>query len=153
MSQLYDLENNTVIATAVSPVVGTTAGGDVDGATVNMQGYRYCTFIGLVGTEGDTYGASIFHEFRVEESDDASTWTAVADADLTTAVDGGSGGAASGVFGLVDSAAEAPGIFTTTYKGDSLYVRGSTQAVGTHANGTPLAVISIKHGAKVLPAS
>lgn len=146
-----DLENNAVFALGVAPVVGGTSTGDVDGSTVDLKGYQYCTLIGMVGTEGDTYSGSVYHEFQVEESDDASTWTNVADADLTTSVTSIS--TDTGVFGLVDAAAEAPGVFVTTYKGSKRYVRGVTLAGGTHSNGTPIAILTIKHGAQVLPAS
>ena len=153
MGQYLDLENNCVFANGVAAVVGGTTSGDVDGTTVDLLGYGACTLIGIVGAEGDTYGSTVFHEFQVEESDDDSTWTDVADADLSTSVTGGSGGASAGVFGLVDADGEAPGIFVTTYTGSSRYVRGVTMAVGTHTNGTPIALLTIKHRAKVLPAA
>lgn len=151
MAKYLDLENNCVIAIGVAPVVGGTSTGDVNGTTVDLKGYDNCTFIGAVGTEGDTYAANVYHEFQVEESDDDSTWSDVADADLTTTVTSTS--TATGCFGLVNAAAEAPGIFVTTYKGSKRYVRGVTLAGGTHANGTPLTIITIKHGAQVLPAA
>jgi len=151
MSNYKDLENNTVAAQGVAPVVGDTAGGDVDGTTVDLLGYEFCTLIGSVGVEGDTYSGSVYHEFQVEESVDDSTWTDVADADLTTTVTSIS--TDTGVFGLVDAAAEAPGIFITTYIGSKRYVRGVTLAGGTHTNGTPISILTIKHGAKNLPAS
>jgi len=146
-----DLENNTVIAAGVDPIVGDTAGGDVDGTAVDLKGFRYCTFIGSVGIEGDTYSGSVYHEFNVEESDDDSTYTDVAAADLTTSVTSIS--TVTGCYGLVDAAAEAPGIFQTTYIGNKRYVRSVTVAGGTHSNGTPLSVVTLKHGAKNLPAS
>lgn len=151
MSNYKDIENNTVITQSVDVVVGDTSGGDVDGSSVDLQGYEACTLIGSVGTEGDTYSGSVYHEFQVEESDDDSSFTDVANADLTTSVTSISTDV--GVFGLVDAAAEAPGIFITTYIGNSRYVRGVTLAGGTHTNGTPLGIVIIKHGAKNLPAS
>ena len=151
MANYLDLESNAVVANGVAPVLGDTSGGDVDGTTVDLLNYRYCTFVGSVGTEGDTYSGSVYHEFNVEESADDSSWTDVAAADLTTSVTSIS--TVTGCFGLVDAAAEAPGVFVTTYIGSSRYVRGVTVAGGTHTNGTPLSLVSIKHGAKILPAA
>jgi len=150
MSEYLDLENNCVFATAIAPVVAGTAG-DADGATVDMLGYRYCTFVGLSGAEGDTFGASVYFEWQVEESDDASTWTDVADADLSTSVTSTS--TDTGVFALINADAETPAIHVTTYTGGSRYVRAVLLTGGTHSNGTPAAALSIKHGAKTLPAS
>lgn len=150
MSQILDLENNCVFAAAVSPVVAGTAG-DADGATVDLKGYDYCTFIGMSGAEGDTFGASVYIEWQVEESDDASAWTNVANADLTTYV--ASTSTDTGVFALINADAETPAVHVTTYKGGKRYVRAVLLTGGTHTTGTPVAALSIKHGAKVLPAA
>lgn len=148
MAEYLDLENNTVIAGNVAPAVRTTAD-DTNGTTVDLLNYRYCTFIGSVGVEGDTLGASVEIELGVEESDDNSSWSDVANADLTTYVTGDNVGA----FGHFDADTEIPAVVVTTYKGSSRYVRATVTMDGTHSTGTPSCVISIKHGAKVLPAS
>ena len=150
MAGYLDLESNTVIAASVAPVVAGTAG-DADGTTVDLLNYRYCTFIGMSGAEGDTFGAAVYFEFQVEESDDDSTWTDVADADLTTSVTSTS--TDTGVFALINADTETPAIHSTTYIGDKRYVRCVLLTGGTHTNGTPVAMLSIKHGAKVLPAA
>ena len=150
MSKYLDLENNCIFSTEVAPVVAGTAG-DADGAGVDLKGYRYCTFIGVSGAEGDTFGASVYFEFQVEESDDDSTYTDVADADLTTTVTSTS--TDTGVFALINADAETPAIHKTTYIGSSRYVRAVLLTGGTHTNGTPVVMLAIKHGAKTLPAA
>ena len=149
MSKYLDLEDNCSFASAVAPVVAGTAG-DADGTTVDLLNYRYCTFVAQSGAEGDTFGAAVYFEFQVEESDDNSTWANVADADLSTTVSSTS--TDTGVFALINADGETPAIHTTTYLGSSRYVRFVLLTGGTHTNGTPVNAISIKHGAKVLPA-
>lgn len=148
MSDYLDLENNCVIASNCVPAVRGTSD-DTDGTTVDLKGFQYCTFIASVGAEGDTLSASVNIQLEVEESDDGSTWTDVADSDLTTSVDGDN----DGCFGFIDAAAEAPAVHTTTYKGSKRYCRAVIFMDGTHSTGTPSSVISIKHGARSLPAS
>jgi len=150
MGKYLDIEDNTVIATAVAPVVAGTAG-DADGTTVDLLNYRYCTFVAQSGAEGDTFGASVYFEFQVEESADDSSWSDVADADLTTTVTSTS--TDTGVFALINADGETPAVHTTTYIGSERYVRFVLLTGGTHSNGTPVNAISIKHGAKVLPAA
>lgn len=145
-----DLENNCVFSTEVAPVVAGTAG-DADGTGVDLKGFEACTFVGMTGAEGDTFGASVYFELQVEESEDNSTFTNVADADLTTTVSSTS--ADTGVFALINADAETPAIHVTTYKGSKRYVRAVLLTGGTHSNGTPVALLAIKHGAKTLPAS
>ena len=150
MAKYMDLEDNTVIAASVAPVVAGTSG-DADGTTVDLLNYRYCTFIAQSGAEGDTFGAAVYFEFQVEESDDDSSWTDVADADLTTSVTSTS--TDTGVFALINADGETPAIHSTTYIGNARYVRFVLLTGGTHSTGTPANAISIKHGAKVLPAA
>jgi len=150
MAEYLDLESNCVFANSVAPVVAGTAG-DADGTTVDLLNYRYCTFVGTSGAEGDTFGAAVYFEYQVEHSDDGSTWANCADADITTSVTSTSGD--TGVFALINADTETPAIHTTTYIGGKRYVRCVLLTGGTHSNGTPVAMLSIKHGAKVLPAA
>ena len=150
MSNYKDLQSNTVIANNCVNKLRTTAD-DIDGSAVSMKGFEFCTFIADVGAELDTLAADLYLEFKVEESDDNSTYTDAADADITTSVTSTSGD--TGVFALLNAVGEAPSQHSTTYTGQAAYCRCVILVAGTHTNGTPSSVISIKHGAKNLPAS
>ncbi len=119
-----------------------TMTGDADGASVDMVDYDRCTFLALVGASGDTLSATVKVELEVEESDDDSSFTDVADADLTSWV----AGVNDGCFGVIDAAAEDDAVYKTTYKGSKRYVRPVINIVGTHSNGIPIGIVAIRHG-------
>ena len=148
-----DLLANTVVANNCVNKLR-TSDDDIDGTGISMLGYQYCTFIADVGAELDTLASDLYLEFFVEESADDSTYTAVADADISVSVTSTVGpGTTTGCFATFNAVGEAPGQATTTYLGNALYCRCRILVSGTHTNGTPSSVISIKHGAKNLPAA
>jgi len=121
---------------------------DANGATVDLQGFRGgCLFTGYIGTSLDSLSGSVKVELEVEESEDDSAWTDVADADLSDYV----AGTNDGCFALVDDAAEDDAVFQTLYKGGKRYCRAVLNVTGTHTNGTPITVISQKLGPDVAP--
>lgn len=148
MGKIKDLLSNVSISQVVEcDLVAPTV--DANGTGVDMTGYDRCTFLVDLGESNDTLSGSVKIELEVEESDDDSTYTDVADADLSDVVTGTN----TGCFGVIDAAAEDAAIFSTTYKGTSRYVRPVINVSGTHTNGTPLGVIAIRHKATSLPAS
>lgn len=143
---IRDFLNRFKVTQVVDPAVVTA---DVDGDSVDMLGYGWCTFLALVGESGDTLSGSVKIELEVEESDDDSTFTDVADADLQNYV----AGTNDGCFAVVDAAAEDDAVYKATYKGSSRYVRPVINVSGTHTNGTPIGIVAIRHGAENLPIS
>jgi len=141
-----DFINNHKITQVIAPAVQTI---DVDGTSVDMRGYHDVTFIGLVGAEGDTLSGSVMIELEVEESDDDSTFTDVADDELQGYV----AGTNDGCFAVIDANGEAPSVHKATYHGNARYVRPVINLTGTHTNGTIIGVIAIQHGAQYLPVS
>lgn len=146
MSKMKDIIHEQVAAKNAVAAIPTV---DVDGAAVDLQGYHTCLFTAYVGTSLDTLSGSVYIELEVEESEDSSTWTDVADADLSTYVSGNN----DGCFGVIDAAAEDDAVFQTQYKGGKRYCRAVINVTGTHTNGTPITVISQKFGADIVPAS
>jgi hypothetical protein len=145
---LRDLENRTVIAAHIDPIsAGTTD--DKDGTTVDMQNYHHCLFLGYLGIEGITLSGTNAIHLELEHSDDNSSWADCADADLTTSVTGD----VTGTWAVCDADAEIPALFTTEYIGTKRYVRAHLNMKGTHGTGTPVSVISVKYGPKILPAA
>jgi len=69
-----DLYNNLNIATSLTMATRTA---DANGASVDLQGYHGALIV--VATGAITDGT---HTIEIQESDDGSSWSAVADADL-----------------------------------------------------------------------
>lgn len=141
-----DFPNNIKVDQVIDP---DTITADTDGASVDLKDYEWVAFLALVGESGDTLSGSVYIELEVEESDDDSTFTDVADADLSDTVTGNN----TGTFGKIDAAAEDDAVFTTQYRGSSRYVRPVINLTGTHTNGTPIGIVALRMGKNELPVS
>ena len=121
---------------------------DVDGTTVDLQGFDGgCLFIATCQNSLDTLSTSLYIELEIEESDDDSTYTDVADVDLSNYV----AGTNDGCFAKMIASTMASNIYKCQYKGSKRYVRCVLNVTGTHTNGTPVQVSSIKLGPMVAP--
>ncbi|MBM4117837.1 hypothetical protein FJ251_08850 [bacterium] len=147
MGRIRDLLSNVTITLPLVPLLsgGTT---DRTGTAVDMLGYERCTFVALFGAPGDTLSGSVYVTVELEESTDNSTWTDVADADVSTTVSG----VTTGTICKVDANGEASLAYAATYIGLKRYVRPIVNLTGTHTNGTINAVLAIRHKSGVLPA-
>ena len=76
---MKDLSNNIATAVSIKNAVKTAA---ENGTGVDLQGYEGATVIVDVGAEGDTLSSSVHFEVSLEHSDDNSTFTDVAQADI-----------------------------------------------------------------------
>jgi hypothetical protein len=133
---MRDLQNNIALANSIAPVVGSS---DTDGSGVDLQGYESATIVVTTGAEGDTLSASVKIDFKLEDSDDNSTFSAVtASTSVIGTVDG------SGVFLTLDDGAESPQVASIGYTGGKRYVRVVADFTGTHTIGTPIAAAVIK---------
>ena len=119
---------------AVNVTTGTMI--DVNYAACDLLHYDGCRISVHVGNSGDTLGASLDIQLEVEHSDDASTWSDCANADLTTFVAGSN----TGTFAHIDAPGEDSLIFQTEYLNDKRFIRCVMNVTGTHTNGTPIAV-------------
>ena len=77
---MFDLANNIAIALSYK---GTTTTAAANGTGVDLQGYESAALGIITGAEGDTLSSSVFFEISLEHSDDDSTYTDVAQADIT----------------------------------------------------------------------
>ena len=126
-----------------------TVTADANCTAVDMLNFGVCRILAVVGESGDTLSGSVYIELEVEESADNSTFTDVADADLSAYV----AGTNDGTFAKIDAAAEDELLVEVEYRGQSRYVRCVVNVTGTHTNGTPMAVVMAQGGAKVNPVS
>ena len=109
-------------------------------ASVDLQNYDSVEFVINVGAAGDTYSGTNRTEATLQESDDNSTWTAVADSDMQRVV---TGGQATGTFMLLNANSGAGLLYRTAYTGNKRYVRVALTNYGTTTNGTPMDVIAL----------
>ena len=142
---MKDLSNNIVPVVSIINAVKTAAG---NGTGVDLQGYESATVLVDVGAEGDTLSSSVHFEVSLEESDDDSTYTDVAQAGI---IDGTI--ASGGIFLKLDGTTggdpgTAGGIFRVGYVGGKRYIRVVLAKTGTHSNGTPIGAMVVKSHAR-----
>jgi|TARA_B100000085_G_scaffold34295_1_gene28172 hypothetical protein len=134
---MKDLANNISAAQSLAPAVRTS---DTNGTGVDLQGFESATIIVDTGAEGVTFSGSVKIDFKLEESSDDSTYTAVTSA---TAVTDGTVDS-NGVFLTLDDNAETPQIASIGYVGGARYIRVVADFTGSHSTGTPVAASVIK---------
>ena len=142
---MKDLSNNINPAVSLAAAVRSAA---ANGTGVDLQGYESATVLVDVGAEGDTLSSSVYFELSLEESDDNSTFTDVAQASI---IDGTI--AAGGIFLKLDGTAggnpdTAGGIFRVGYVGNKRYLRVVIAKTGTHSNGTPIGAMVVRGSAR-----
>ena len=142
---MKDMSYSIETAVSVKNAVYTAAS---NGTGVDLQGYESATVMVDVGAEGDTLSSSVHFEISLEHSDDNSTFTDVAQADI---VDGTI--SSGGIFLKLDGTAggnpdTAGDIFRVGYVGGKRYIRGVIAKTGTHSNGTPIGIFVIKGNAR-----
>ena len=142
---MKDMSNTIATAVSVKNAVKSSA---ENGTGVDLQGYQSATVIVDLGAEGDTLSSSVHFEISLEHSDDNSTFTDVAQADI---VDGtiSSGGIFLKLDGTAGGNPDTTGeIFRVGYVGGKRYIRGVIAKTGTHSNGTPIGILVIKGNAR-----
>ncbi|UOF83031.1 hypothetical protein [Caudoviricetes sp.] len=146
MKTMRDIYNNQDALTSILPAVRTT---DVNGTGVDLRDFDGAMVNFHVGAPGITLDASNRIELKIEESDDDSTYTAVADVDTLGAV---SGGVATGTAAILIANASASKCIQIGYRGNKRYIRAVVDMVGTHGTGTAISASvtrALPHVAKV----
>ena len=121
------------------PPLNRTAG--ATSASVDTQNYDSVAFAVNVGATGDTLSGTNRVELQVQESDDNSTFTAVANADLNNYAAGTTN---TGTTQKIIANAGAAQAYLVGYKGYKRYIRGVVNVTGTHTNGTIVAVTGVR---------
>ena len=142
---MYDLSNSISPAVSLAAAVRSAA---ANGTGVDLQGYNSAAILVDVGAEGDTLSGSVYFEISLEHTDDDSTYTDCAQADI---VDGTI--ASGGIFLKLDGTTggdpdTAGGIFRVGYRGGKRYVRVVIAKTGTHSNGTPIGAMVVRGNAR-----
>ena len=142
---MKDLSNSISPAVSLAAAVRSAA---ANGTGVDLQGYESATVLVDVGAEGDTLSSSVHFEISLEESDDNSTFTDVAQAGITDGTI-----SSGGIFLKLDGTTggdpdTAGGIFRVGYVGGKRYIRVVIAKTGTHSNGTPIGAMVIRGHAR-----
>lgn len=136
-----ELKTKTKVVQVLTPNVVNDDTDGTAGASADMKGYESALLIAQIGVSGDTLSGSVKLIPVAMESDDNSSFTAVAAADLL------------GAFTLVDAAAEDDVVQTVAYIGSKRYVRVDIDTTGTHTNGTPCSACVVLGHPRVMPAA
>lgn len=142
---MRDMYNDFSVQQVIDPATTTS---DVDGDTVDLQGFEGVLLAVSLGASGDTLSGSVSVELEVEHADDdgagsPDTWTDVDDADLLNVV----AGTNDGCFAVIDAPDEDDAVYTTSYIGSKRYVRVVANLIGTHSTGIPIGAVAVKgHG-------
>ncbi len=139
---MRDLKNNIGVVQSLAPAARDA---DANGTGVDLQGFESATVIIDMGAEGITLSTTNKIEIELEHSDDDSTYTDVAAADVI--------GASSGTIGTFDANGEIPAVSSVGYIGGKRYIRAVANFSGTHGTATPLGVSVVKGHARSNPVS
>jgi len=116
-----------------------TISADNTPASIDLAGYQACTILIEVGAGGITFSGTNKVEFVLTESDDNSTFTNVAAADVIHAPIAVTSGI---VYNLI--AAHAAGtVVRIGYKGTKRYLKLLADFSGTHGTGTPISAVAL----------
>lgn len=139
---LRDVDHGASVAQSLDPIIITA---DKNGDTVDLQGYSSALIVLNTGISGDTLSGTVYLEYEVEESDDDSVWTDVADADLTRTVAGNN----TGTIAKIDDPAEDDAVHISSYIGTKRYIRVVANVTGTHSNGIETSACVVRGHAQV----
>jgi hypothetical protein len=143
---LRDLVSNLKKVSSLVPAVRNS---DTNGAAIDTQGYGSAAVLVHFGDSADTLSGTNKIEVEMEHSDDNSSWSDCADADLSTSVVATN----TGTMALIDAPAEDQTAIMVGYKGSKRYIRPVLNFSGTHTTGIPCGAVGLLSDAQLAPVS
>lgn len=140
---LQDLHSHVNVAQAIGPVV---AAADTTPAAIDMRDYRSAEIVLAVGVGGITFSSTNKIEFVMTHSDDDSTYSNVADADVL-----GVSGISGGIIKSLVAAHAAAAVYRFGYRGGKRYLKIMADFSGTHGTGTPISCTVLRGNALFHP--
>ncbi len=128
---------NTSFTSLLDPVVSSA---DANSASVDVQNSDDVVLLFHIGAPVDTYSSVNKLDLEVQESDDNSTFTAVANADITNYVTGIN----TGTVAEITANSGCSQIYQVGYRGAKRYIRGVLNFSGTHSSGTICGVTALR---------
>jgi hypothetical protein len=142
MKDLYDkIAPRTMIESALLAA-------DTTPSAIDLQGFKSAAIVLDIGVGGITFDGTNKIEFVLTHSDDDSTYTNVADADVL-----GVTGVTNGIIKSLVAAHAAATISKFGYIGGKRYIKLKADFSGTHGTGTQIAAIAILADAAFQPAA
>lgn len=108
-------------------------------ASIDLAGYEGASLYLSVGVGGITFTGTNKVEFVLTHSDDDSTYTNVASADLV-----GAPSVTNGIIRTLSAAHASAAVYEYGYKGGKRYLKLLADFSGTHATGTPFSATVIR---------
>jgi hypothetical protein len=121
---------------------------DLNGTTVDLQGFGAAAVHLHVGIGGITFDGTNRLEFVMEHSDDGSTWAAVVQSDVSGATVTG-----TGIVRALVAAKAAADVQEIDYIGNRRYLRLNADFSGTHGTGTPIGAVVVRGLPDLMPAA
>tara|TARA_R100000541_G_scaffold56613_2_gene66143 strand:+ start:282 stop:734 length:453 start_codon:yes stop_codon:yes gene_type:complete len=135
---MRDLGNNLKVIQSLAPVVASGNGTTTNSTGVDLQGFEGAMVSVASGVEGDTLAANLKYDFKLQHSDDNSSFTDCVQSEVTDA------SITSGIFLTLDANAETPQATEIGYIGGKQFIRVSVVRTGNHSTGTPLSINVVK---------
>jgi hypothetical protein len=133
MSLLHkDLYSNVDPVVSLVPLVRSA---DANGTGIDTRNFRAAMILIQLGAHGITFDTTNKIAFELEESDDNSTFTDVADIDIIDP----KVGVVTGTVAMFDGVINPTDTALNKYRGTKRYVRVVANFIGTHGTGTSLA--------------
>ncbi|PLX36949.1 MAG: hypothetical protein C0605_07710 [Hyphomicrobiales bacterium] len=126
---------------AVVAIAAAALDADPTAVTIDLKGYDGAEFVLEIGAGGITFDATNKIEYKLTESDDDSTYTAVADADVL-----GASVATGGIVKSLVAAHAAAAVYRFGYRGSKRYLQLVPDFSGTHGTATPMAAVALLRG-------
>lgn len=124
----------------ISLLVPAVRNSDANSSALDLQNCDDTVLAFYLGDSADTLSGTNKIELEIEESDDNSVWTDVANADLTNYVTGTN----PGTVAVIDAPAEDQTMIIAGYCGNKRYIRGVLNFSGTHSTGIPIGVFGLR---------
>jgi hypothetical protein len=140
---MRDLYSNLGVAVLLASA---TYAADSTPASVDLDGFDSALLAIEVGAGGITFTTSNKVEFVLTHSDDDTTYTNVADADVI-----GVTGITGGIVKSLVAAHAAADVSLVGYIGGKRYLKLLADFSGTHGTGTPLSALVIKGQPRIKP--
>ncbi|NOW44098.1 hypothetical protein FHW96_000225 [Novosphingobium sp. SG751A] len=132
---MEDMHSNIALAVAIAAAAYAA---DSTAVTIDRLGYDSLEIALNIGVGGITFSGTNKIEFVLTHSDDDSTYTAVADADML-----GVSGITNGIIKALVAAHAAAAVYRFGYKGGKRYLKLVADFSGTHGTATPIAASAI----------
>lgn len=135
---MRDLYHNVLVTQHLSPINSTVTR---TSSTIDLQGYNSASVVISMGLAGDTLSGSLYWTLKIQHSDDDSTYTDVAIADLNS----------SSLTVVVNSPSLDRTAYNFGYAGSKRYLKAVATPTGTHSVGTPISMLALRATAAYSP--